>query len=169
MSVSAIAHRIGISAPRITSRLSILNLPDETLDLFAARKLHIDHRVTEAILSVPQDLRVEFSVQVANRAGITIKGVQEAAKKLNNALVAEKIKTQEPAMYFAVKKTGNPDMQRWNAMKQIRSVPPWLEVKNAANETCASCVLKQEASQVVCGSCPVVVMLTNLIQKSHGH
>ena len=170
MSVAAIAHRIGVSGPRITSRLAILDLPEETLDLFAARKLHIDRRVTEAILSVPQDMRIEFSFQVANRAGITIKGVQEAAKKLNNALAAKKVDTDEPAMYFAVKRSGTPDMQGWNALKQIKSVPPWLEVKNAANKTCSSCVLKQEASEVVCGSCPVVVILTILIRKSHdGH
>jgi hypothetical protein len=39
----------------------------------------------------------------------------------------------------------------------------------AANHTCQACVLRAEASAVVCKDCPAVAMLARMIEVSNDH
>jgi len=165
MSNAAIAHRLGVSGPRVVSRLALLDLPDEVQDLVTAGLLPIDPRATEAIRSLPEAHRVEFARSASARR-LNIKGIQASAEKFVASLQAEKIQ-DKPAMSFAVRKAGLPVKSSWDALHQLGKLPPWELVVKAARSTCQSCVLRSEASVVVCGDCPAVDLLEALIRSSH--
>jgi ParB family chromosome partitioning protein len=164
LSVAAIARQCGIAAATIVGRLSLLDLDPEIQDLIDADLLPIDPRVSAALKSIPQDIRVEFTRKLA-RPGLRIKTVQTSVEKLNAALAAERIGS-EPSLKIAFRRTGSPDLPNWDALHQIQRLPPWNDVAKAARHTCNTCALRQEASVVVCGDCPAVVMLSKMIDIS---
>lgn len=167
LSIAAIARQCSVSAARIVGRLSLLKLEPEIQDLIDANLLPIDPRVTSALQSVPENIRVEFARKLS-RPGLRIKAVQTAAEKLNAALFAERI-GGEPSLVIAARKSGPPNLPNWDALHQLGKLPPWINVVAAARHTCQTCALRQEASMVVCGDCPAVVMLGKLIEVSHEH
>ena len=162
LSNAAIAHRLGSNPTRIAHRLSLLETDEEVQDLFAANALPIDQRVVNAILNVPVEHQVEFARKVA-RPGVKIKTIQAAADKLNRAIAADRLQ-KDPGLHLAVKRAGQPVRPKWDAMHQLGKVLPWQTVEASAHYTCETCALRGEASVVVCGSCPLVVMLARMIE-----
>jgi ParB/RepB/Spo0J family partition protein len=165
MSNAAIAHRLGVSGPRVVSRLALLGLPDEVQDLVAAGLLPVDPRMVHAIRSLPDDHQVTFARSASARR-LNIKSIQTCAEKILASMQAEKVH-DNPVMVFAIRKEGRPNHPNWDALHQLGKLPPWQLVVNATRSTCKTCVLRSEASVVVCGSCPVVDLLADLIRSSH--
>jgi ParB/RepB/Spo0J family partition protein len=158
----AIAYRVGKSVSRVAHRISLLDLPEEIQDLVAANMFPLDKRAADALNSVPAGHRVELARKLA-RPGLGIKPVQVAARRLNDALSAGRVK-DDPALHFAYKRAGKPNLPDWDALHQLGRLPPWPGVVQAAHDTCASCELRAEACAVICERCPAVVLLAGMIR-----
>ena len=53
---------------------------------------------------------------------------------------------------------------RWDMLRQLRQVPPWTVVVQAAKETCVACPLRSMASEKTCGDCPAVELLRRMVE-----
>ncbi len=168
MSNTKIAHQLGVSIPKVVSRLKLLGIDEEIQDLIAARVLPCDERVVDALKLVPNsEARVRLARRVA-RPGVPIKAIQTAAARL-----AEQMRTEQgiapdghsPSLALAEqrrKTVGQPP--RWSALKQLGKVPRWELVAVAANEACDRCSLRDVASAKTCAECPAVFLLESLIE-----
>lgn len=165
MSDVAIAHLLGVSTPRITGRLKLLQLEDEIQDLVNAGMLPVDPRVTDALLSIEnKEHQVKMARRLA-RPGITIKGIQMAVTKFNQAVRAEQLSDDIPSLSMAKIKAGGPLVKsKWNALASLNKLPPWEILSNAIERTCQGCSLSDMASKATCSSCPLVELMTMTIQ-----
>jgi hypothetical protein len=51
----------------------------------------------------------------------------------------------------------------WNMLQALDLVPPWELITKTAVRTCVECELSSVASEDVCGRCPAVMMLRDLV------
>lgn len=159
--VIKIAHLTGTCQTTIMGRLYLLELEEEIQDLIAEGLLPIDPRVTNALQSIPAEVRVDFARRIA-RPNLNIKTIEVAVAKYRAAQESESFK-EHPAMTLApISKLSLPD---WDALHQLGKLPPWNLVIKSTNHTCNICVLHSQASKLVCGECPVVALLTSLIRE----
>lgn len=159
--VIKIARLTGACQMTISERLRLLDLEEEIQDLIAEGLLPIDHRVVELLQSLPAEVRIEFSRRIA-RPNLSIKTILAAVAKYRAVQESESFKAH-PAMVLAAReKLSRPD---WDALHQLGKLPPWDMVIKNTNRTCNLCVLSLQASKLVCGECPVVVLLTSLIRE----
>jgi ParB/RepB/Spo0J family partition protein len=167
MSNNAIAHQVGVSLPTVSSRLALLELEPEILDMIDAGTLPVDQRAVKALQDVPATQRVEFARRLS-RPGLSIKAVQRAAERYRNARMAERLGDGDPALTYAVQRSGAPDLPKWDGLTQLGKLPPWSLAVAAARWTCDTCELRGEASPVVCNRCPAVVILARMIEAASG-
>lgn len=164
LSNTTIAHKLGVSNPRVVSRLAMLELEDPIQDLMDAGLLPVDQRVTKALLSVKPVARVELAQKLA-RPGLRIQTVIIACEHFNAAMRMER-DTDTPALKYVVRQHGPFKRPEWDALHQLGHLPPYDLVVKAAIYTCETCILREEASVAICGPCPVVVMLGRLIEET---
>lgn len=173
LSVNKIAHMVGISPSRVDLMLKLLKLEPRVQDLIRAEKLSHDRRVVVALLNIPNP---EMQIALAEKAvtkKLKIVSILVAASKLCEVLHETKAdrvsKTKTPALKMA---QGNAEQDeerepnKWNALVQLGKAPKWPLVVAAAKTTCATCELRDIASQSTCGRCPAVVMIETLISEA---
>lgn len=166
-SISQITYRMGISHPTVVNRLALLELEPEIQQMINADLLPLDRRATDALLSVADsEHRVKLAQKLA-RPGTSIKTIVAACEKFNAALDAEPAGENVPALHFSARKTGKRNTPKWDMLQQVGKVPPWSAVERAAIDTCAMCPLRDTASAVICGDCPAVLMVGQLIRQAN--
>lgn len=158
LSMAAIAHSVGVSQQRVTSRLALLKLDEDILNLVNAGLIPVDPRVTGALLSIPDPAaRVKMATKIA-RPGMTIKAIVDACQKYIEAAGSPKGVTAKEMVSFRTRSD-------WDALKQLGKVPSWELVVRSTGHACDSCALADMASAKVCGSCPLVQALEFMLEK----
>jgi ParB/RepB/Spo0J family partition protein len=164
LSNAAIAHRIGSSQSTVASRLKLLELEPEIQQMIISETMPSSSRAVDALLSIENsEHRVKMAQKLA-RTGLKIKTVETACRKFNEAMAAAKPENL-PAVYFAARKAGEPNLAKWDMLRQAGQVPPWPMVEQAARAVCDGCPLRDTASATICQDCPGVLMISALIRK----
>jgi ParB/RepB/Spo0J family partition protein len=163
-SVNRIQIETGASLPRVSARLKMLNLEPEILELFAARMLQKDERVIDALLSVPDSAaRVKIAIALVQRKA-SIPAIQAACKTLVAKLEGEKPpKGETPAIHYAERKKGPRNVPAWEQLRRAGKLPSWDAVKTGAKATCAACDWSENPSDQICGACPAVQLIVNMV------
>lgn len=163
MSNAAIAHKLGVSSLRVAERIKLLQLEPEIGDMIDAGVLPVDRRAVDALLSVPAgDMRVALAQRLSQPGAATIKAVQDAAKRLNEAIAAQPVDDRVPAL--RISRAADVNRQAWDVLAQANVVPPWSVVERAALKVCGDCPLRPNASQVVCRECPGAQILAEMVK-----
>lgn len=159
MNKAEICRSLGIYQMRINYRLAWLALDLKIQNLVAAGRIPSDHRIAEAIASLPPAEQISFAQGIANRPGLTIPAIVNAAARL-----AEKLAAGQSA-----RAAGSPAIRRvaetanaYNALAAVHKVPPYPYFKSAVEKTCKACALFDVASESNCRDCPLVVHINNL-------
>lgn len=165
MSYNSIAHKMGVSLPVVMGRLKLIELEPEVQDLVEGGLLPMDVRSTNALLALgkPED-QVKMATRLA-RPGIRIQTIEKACSKYKQLMKIPTMKLEIPAVDIArMRRSEVQPLPKWTALQQIGRVPPWAEVKTAANETCRNCALYDFASPENCKDCPAVELIRTLLE-----
>jgi ParB-like chromosome segregation protein Spo0J len=187
-SVQQIAEKTGISWMLIKGRMRWLELEEEIQELVTRGALPRDHRVAEALLSIPDGgARVKLARRLAsNRA--TIEMAQRACGKLAGMLAERSAVAQSSAPAVALSSDGKltprkTSSTKWSGVRVAAQAaceacnvhvdalshvaePAWELVTHAAEETCGACSLRE--LQSLCGECPAVELLRRLARAVAG-
>lgn len=167
MTVSQIVRTIGISQPRVNSRLKLLELDESIQAHIISGRLPKDERSTNALLSIEEP---ETRQQLADRAAarrMTVKAIVEACVRLNDHIAADKAPRHPvPAVHMATRREPI-NRQRWDALTQIGKLPPWILVEISTRDTCRQCSWCDQASEVICKLCPLPQMLAAMIGRAN--
>ena len=168
MSNTSIANAVGTNYARIADSLSLLRLDPEIQDLVDSRKLPKSTRVGDALMAIQnRDVRIKLAKRVA-RPGVTIDTIVKACTKLSESIVATRL--TDPALDISARRSGKTmPTAEWDALRQLKLLPPWERVQKAARLTCSRCALADEASMTTCKDCPAVELLTHMIEDQYGH
>ncbi len=173
MAPQEVARKTGKRVSWIYVCLQRLQLQPKVVQLMRSGALSADRRAVTALLSI-QDPAAQIGL--AERAvehKMTIPTIVSYASRVNTALESKKIRkiktAKSPAMNLARERTrGDFDDEsqppQWDALQQLGKVPPWGLVVSAANRTCEGCELRSMANKSVCGKCPAVDLLAQLVQ-----
>lgn len=162
----AVANRLRCSAPKIVSRLKLLELPDEVQDLVRYNKLSADVRATEALLSLgdPEE-QTKMALRLA-RPSVTIGTIVSACAKYRELKKMEPLRRELPALALAKQKVVRNDVPAWTQLEAQNALPPWRRVRAAAKRMCETCDLYEIANELVCKTCPGVGMLVGLMEQA---
>lgn len=168
MSVQAISIKTGKNTKRVYDLLNVLKLEKEVQDMMRDDSLSHDSRLVNALLSIPKaDMQIALAKK-AVKENWTIKTSLKAIEKLAEVLGSKKKneirKGQNPALYITRRSDEEKKPAKWDALLQVGKVPAWPLVLQSAKTTCADCELRDMASRSTCGRCPLVVMLTGLLE-----
>lgn len=161
-----IALRLGISAPRVVSRLKMLDLEIPIQDEIEKGRLPKDNRVVESLLEIPDStLRVKVAKSLAERNASVI-ACQDACARVMEHVRAERIPENEtPALRLTTRKVGEINRPVYDAIAAVGKVPPWILVEICTREVCNYCGLRDTASVATCRGCALVEFLVKMIGK----
>lgn len=164
-SVNKIQIQTGVSLPRVSSRLEMLKLEPEILEMVGSGKLHKDRRVVDALLSIPDSqARVKIAVALVQRHA-SIPAIQYACKALVEKMAGKKLlKNETPAVHFAEKKKSR-NVPAWDQLQKQGKLPSWEAVKDSAAKTCQACDWHENPSDQICGHCPAVELIVAMVSQ----
>lgn len=167
LKVSQIARMLGIAQPTINSRLKILRLEESIQEEIVNGRLPKDERTLDALLSIADNqVRVDLATRAAERR-MTAKGIIEACKRMNQHLQEQRSpKSDIPAVWQTVRKTGPINHNHWDALAQVGKFPPWILLEISARDTCRKCSWYDMASESICKDCPLPQLLVTMIGKA---
>lgn len=162
-----IAKRTGTNTMRVAHRLQLLELPEELQELIGSGKIPVDKRVVEAILSIPEEYRMEFASKIQGR-DLSIAQIQKIAGNLANLLARQDTprKLEVPAVDLS---EHDHDDSRWDMLAQAGVLPVWRIVVDSARKTCKECGWGDLASREVCKDCPAVQFVSLMNKKANEH
>lgn len=162
-----IARELGVSYARVSSRLKLLELDAPIQAMIASGKLSKDDRLTEALMTLPAgEIRVGMAQALVEK-NMTIRAGIKACSRMAEHLEALPGATdsmESPAMRYATKAVGMPNLPAWNVFAQAGQVPQWPVVKTCAERVCDNCALRETASATTCAGCALVEMVMGLIR-----
>lgn len=166
MSNVEIAKRAGINCMRVAHRLQLLELPEDLREMIGSGKIPVDRRVVEAILSIPEEYRMEFANKIQGK-GLSIAQIQKIAGNLVSLLAKKAAPPGQqldvPAVDLA--KHDHP-ASRWDMLAQAGVMPAWRIVVNSARKTCRDCGWGDMSSREICSDCPAVQFVTLMNQRA---
>lgn len=163
MKVGEIAAKVGKSPTQVYASLKLLEAELEIQRLWAARKITHEGRAVDAVLSVPAgEERVALVMGLATRRA-TAKMIVAACARWNEIRKPARKNAPTPAIGKA--RQIQQKLPEWNALFQVGKVPPWPVVNDVVTATCDRCALRPQASEAICGSCPMVNMLQGLLER----
>lgn len=159
----------GCSQPRVMNRLAIAALEPEIQSLIVSKRFPKDQRAIDALLSIKKSkARIKFAIAISEKRGMSIAAIVRAVAKLNELL--EDTKHDEfdpaPAITYGIKKAKNIRPPIWKQMAERGEVPRWEIVKASAEEACRKCPFYEKPSESVCGKCPAVNLVANMVRVS---
>lgn len=165
-SIARISRVLGVSQAHVSNALRTLELETPIQEAIVDKRLPKDARAVEALLSIESsEVRVGLAARAAERR-ITVKGLVEACKRVNDHLAeAAAPKSEIPAVHQALRRSGPIDRQRWDALAQVGKVPPWILLEISTRDTCKKCSWYEAASEAVCKDCPLPQMIGMMIGK----
>ena len=166
MSIAKVARMMGISAPRVNSRIKLLDLDDPIRAEIIKGRIPKDERTIGALLSIEDNqVRIGLAQRAAERR-MTAKGIIEACRRVNEHLREDQLpKNDIPAIHQAMKKSSPMDRARWDALAQVGKVPPWVLFEVSVRDTCKRCSWYEMASESICKECPLPQMVAMMIGK----
>ena len=169
-----VAERIGRKGSNghrhVLDRLILLKLDEPIRDLIARGKFSRSANVARALLRIPDsETRISLAKKLSkcrssNRSCIA------SANKLADMMASQDIDTDgaPPAVSIAITRAGRkPKKERWNALVQIGKMPSWQSVTEKTKQTCKRCDLYDIANSKLCGNCPLVNFLHDLMDEVH--
>jgi ParB family chromosome partitioning protein len=166
MNVTQIARKTGFSAPMIKSRLQLLKLEEDIQNLIAQGDLQKDHRLIDALLSIDDSQKRFKLAKTLAKRGASVKAGVTACQRLNQHIHSEQITNEEtPAVRIAAIKAGRMPLPKYDVFVASGVVPEWDLVKGSAKHVCDNCVMRSNASDVVCKECPLAQFITHLTKK----
>jgi len=165
MNKSEISRKTGKNLNLVDGRLKLLELPEPVQELIAWKRLHSDRRLAEALLEIPDSAAQVKAAERLAASGASLKQAIIACEKVAQAIREQSRIVGTPALEIAgqrVRVKRLPPL-RWDMLRQLRQVPPWTVVVQAAKETCVACPLRSMASEKTCGDCPAVELLRRMI------
>ncbi len=172
MRPSEISIKIGKSVTHVMNFLERLKLPAEIQDMMREGELSADMRLVSALLQIRDRKAAIGLAQRATAAHMTIKGIVRAAKRMKEAIDAEPLNGRgTPSIRLASRRSRiefseQKEPPHYNAMVHMGKAPPWKSVAGAAVHTCDNCELRSMANAATCGRCPLVDMLTALVEET---
>lgn len=173
LSVQKAALKLGINRARLDNGLMFASADEEIKQLLIGGKLPTTPGVTRALMQIPnKEQRIALAKDIAARR-LTVKGCIAAANKMTEMLAASALssdktrKDRKPPALVIVNHRHRFDEMKWNAAKQLGRVPQWGLVDEATRNTCENCVLADMANEQTCGDCPMVILLTQLMEATH--
>jgi ParB/RepB/Spo0J family partition protein len=170
LSLAEICRRVGKSRARVEQRLLLLQLDAPIQELISKKELHQDARLAEALLGIPSP-----EARVKTARGLALRGASLRASVQAAVMVRERLAelsgngrggAAEAAMVeLGMKRAGvTRKPMGWDMLRQAGKLPPWEAVTEAARQTCDGCVLRDVASNDVCGQCPGVELIKLLVE-----
>jgi ParB family chromosome partitioning protein len=169
-SVTEIARRVGISVPKIYSKLKILKFSEAEQELMAAKKLPVVDGALDALLAIPsEEERINMSMRLAEKGANGSVVIRACEKFLTMKRAVRKQKKSNKGSTPAISQISQKELPEWDALYQVGKVPPWKVFTESVMATCDSCSLRANASDATCGYCPLVVMVEKTLEKvRHG-
>jgi ParB family chromosome partitioning protein len=164
LNATRISQLLSISTARISGRLKILELAPSVQELIAAGKVSKDPNVIKELL----ELETWLQEQVADRLGqqsvgakASVASIRRIKDYINNHAADDGPGNEIPAVRFAHRE---PNLPAWDVYAQLKKTPPWETVKRSAATVCNECELRSMASKTTCQDCPLVEMLSDLME-----
>lgn len=170
MDYNEIAKLLGISRTGLDTKTILVRLDPEIKEMIRSRELTHLAEVARALLRIPdKSARIKMAQRIVSTR-MTIKSAIRASEKLAEQLGNDKTirrTTAMPSIQMLRERQRDVDIDRaplrWDALRQVGSIPPWELVIKTASATCASCALAATASRSTCGACPLVDYLDKLV------
>jgi ParB/RepB/Spo0J family partition protein len=145
LSISEIAHRTGVSHPRVSGTLFLLELPVEIQQLVGEGRLQRDVRVARALLSIPdRETQIKLAQRFADDGATTaaiLKVCDKVVEKMGRR--ADPLRKKgRPASNLNPAIDGQPMVR--HAQAKGAAVPTagaasWKRVRDAASSMCSAC------------------------------
>lgn len=184
---AAVSKRIGVNAMTISSRISLLEIPEEVQKLYNLKVFPMSPEVLRALKKLDPETMISLAAKAAAR-GWTASGIQLAVGKQlhNDARVARRKEREEkrkkPAKDQKVVSHPKPEpvpaepaprtfntykvdhTGHFNALAMVgdRQHLPTKAI-TATLGACMACPLYKEAGPKICGQCPMVDFLNRLV------
>ncbi len=171
MHLNEIGLKVGKNPTMIQRRIILLELEPEIKELMRAGKLTVMAEAWREVLKIPDSqARVALAKKAAEQ-GLGYSQIIAAAKNVTSIMDSEKIvlrNAKSPAMVLAKTKTWEPideetEPEHWNALRELKRLPPWNLLTEHVTQTCKKCVLAESANTITCGACPLVDLLSGLV------
>ena len=184
MSMEEIAWQAGYSQATVNARRYLLRFDPDIQQLFAIKALPFAYEVLQALMMLPEEIRTQQARSFAQRR-TGLKGITTACRRISGMnlsgrpVTPRESKTVEkpllkasernPALKIAGKRSkADPGKDHWNAIAQAGIVPPWEQVRAAAEAECEVCSLYAYASETNCRECPLPGFLVRLMERAEG-
>lgn len=158
LSWSEVSKRTGKSMTHIKARRVLLELDEPIQQMVAEGRLPRDRRVADALLSLPDMVRVKMALRMD---GMSIEGIVTAVAVYNS-----RKEVKGPGVYKNAKPERKPASSSYIIEIVAGDFPANLAA--AAEQTCQSCVLFQEPMSVSCHECPAVRLARILVKSVEG-
>lgn len=164
------AEKVGKHESHLRNRVVLTRLDPEIQDLISAGDLHSDTSLARELMKIDnKDARIGLAKSLASKK-LTLKGSKEACRRLALSLKSEKIDSI-PSLYLASRKFNfnideNTSPPGWSMLEVVKEVPPWDHISSSAIRTCQKCELLDVANVDVCGRCPAVILIEEIVNKA---
>ncbi len=176
MSVPDIVRATGKHAVWIYNTLKLLDLEPEIREMIRAGKLTRDPRLVVELMRIRDTkVRVRLAEKLTDVA-ISLTGKIDSARRVADALTAPKLprqtgKTDAPVIEIVGRRSGqeiseNNPPARWDALVELKVLPPWALTVQTARATCNGCPLRDVANETTCGACPLIDFLRKSIRNA---
>ena len=165
-----IARVTGASQPKVQNRMAIAQLDPEIQKLIIAKRFPKDQRAIEALQSIKKsEARVKLAQAISEKRTLSVKAIVSACKKLNIQLEDSKHEEFDPApaITYGIAKAKNIRAPIWKQLAERGEAPHWEIVKAAAETACQKCPFFEKPSESVCGKCPAVDFVANMVKISY--
>ena len=169
LSIREASKRLGIKETKITNRLVLMDLDEEIQALIAQRKFSSDPSIARKMREIPdRRLRLDLALRLADRKA------SNASIKIAADRIIERLKRpavdiepgEAPAVRLARQKQPEFERKHWDMLAQAGRLPAWDMAITAAREVCNECVLREAASEKICGQCPGYYLLERMMRKA---
>jgi ParB family chromosome partitioning protein len=167
MSVAQISKSIGVNHARVSNLIKLGRLESPIKDLISQKRFPSSPQAIDALYAIPQGkIRIEFALGAAARSA-TIKAIVASSARLLKAMQDKTIKGA-PAIVIG-KRAAKPkqNLPQWDALSHSKKLPPWSLFVTQVEATCASCSLREVASESTCRDCPMVDLVHRLLEQAH--
>jgi len=163
--IERVAAEFGRNPVTVANHLGWLELEPEIQDLVNRGRLPRNHKVRQALLSIPSaQARVKLA-QAAAEKNLTLPGLVRACKILAEQLKQAAGPSAEEEPVPALRFTGTDRSippRGWGALQETGQTPPWPFAVAAIVAACRACAWGDQAAPEICRECPVVVLVKYL-------
>ena len=165
MTIVDIAKLTGCTEHHVRKGIMFDQLDPRIQTLMLEKKLTRDVAVLQALLDVPEHLRVDLALRLAG----TSLTVSELVRACKHETVRVNQSKMTPAIALAARRA-NPNRVRadWRELLENGEVPEWAAIVRSARTACIACSLyDQDVTASACDDCPLVDFIRLLLETTH--